>query len=134
MPSKNTRAFVIPADIQREIETRTADNASATVATMLRRYTALLAESRSRNRHAFTPDELTFLRSSLSDAVTGASIEHALTVYTDALDADTTGIDLPGLMDRVAALSATDKIALVDSIERARIQERAGKRIIVTPV
>lgn len=137
MPSKNTRAFTIPADIQREIETRTGDNASEAVSTIIRRYAALLAESRSRNRHTFTPAELTFLRDSLSDAVTGASIENALMVYTDLLDGGcplggTPGVDVAALTDRIAALSATDKIALVDSIERARIAEARGKRIVVT--
>jgi hypothetical protein len=132
MPSKNTRAFVIPDDIQREIAARTADNASAALATMLRRYAALLAESRNRNRRTFAPEELTFLRTALSDAVTGASIEHALTVYTDGNEADAAGIDLSELLDRIDRLSATDKIALVDSIERARIAERAGKRIVAT--
>jgi hypothetical protein len=30
-------------------------------------------------------------------------------------------------------LSPTDKIGLVDSVERMAIQARAGKRIVVTP-
>lgn len=134
MPSKNTRSFVIPADTQREIETRTADNASETVSTIIRRYAALLAESRNRNRHTFTPAELVFLRESLSDAVTGASIENALMVYTDGGDGDAPGVDVPALRDRLTALSATDKIALIDAIERSRVAESRGKRIIVTPV
>jgi hypothetical protein len=134
MPSKHTRSFVIPADVQREIDIRTADNASAALATMLRRYAALLAESRRHHRATFTAAELTFLRDLLADATTGQSVATALDLVNESpAIAVPDGIDMASLDARLRALDPVDDIALLDSIERARIQERAGKRIVVTP-
>lgn len=53
MPSKHQRTIVIPPDVWAEIEKRTTPGyggQSAAIATMLRRYVALLAESRQQHR------------------------------------------------------------------------------------
>jgi carbohydrate-binding DOMON domain-containing protein len=132
VPSKDQHTIVIPPDVWAEVEKRTPPGyggGSAAIATMLRRYVALLAESRTRNRDTFTPDELMLIRDALAGSASGADVSNALMVYTDGGDMEPLAA---ATLAKIEALSPTDKIALVDSIERSRIQEAAGKRIIAT--
>jgi len=136
MPSQHRHNLVIPPDAWAEIEKRTPPGfggESDAATTMIRRYVALLAESRMRNRDTFTGPELAFLRDGLAGATTGQTLEDALMVFANEHTAAPIGVDVDDLYDRIRALPAVDKMGFMDSIERSRVAEAQGKRIITTP-
>jgi hypothetical protein len=112
-------------ELTAEIELRNAgENRSGTISKMLSRYLYVLAVARRRLREQFSEGEISLILDALNG--TGFFDEHAL-IFIDAEISDAISlnhldqkwkVDGPALVRKLAALSYTDKLTLVDAAER----------------